>query len=109
MLSRLSVQMFLNRFNNFAFQVARNKIIGLSKILREVLEFQHSSGDEGRQLYDSLSKMAESSSFSLSEELLVENIKKYRGLRDDFVSNLRSTKMMYILRKQHLDENTPSI
>ena len=92
-----------------SLQVSRNKIIGLSKILRELLEFKSGSDDEGGKLFQSLEDMATSSSYTMPERILVENIRKYREAKKEVMDQIRDYPVNSILRKKFIGENQPKM
>ena len=91
------------------FQLSRNKVIGLSKILKELLEFKQYSKDEGGKLYEKISKMIESSSSLLPEEVLKENIKKYRNIKQEELIMEDESTVIGMLRKKYFGVSKPSI
>jgi len=93
----------------FAVKVSRNKIIGLSKILRELLEFKSGSNDEGGKLFVNLEEMAASFSYTMPEGVLLENIKKYREAKKEVMNQIRDYPVHSILRKKFIGENQPTI
>ena len=101
---------FLQLKNSCSFlQVSRNKIIGLSKILRELLEFKSGSNDEGGKLFVNLEEMAASFSYTMPEGVLLENIKKYREAKKEVMNQIRDYPVHSILRKKFIGENQPTI
>ena len=92
-----------------SLQVSRSKIIGLAKILKELLEFKENSDDEGGKLYEELQQMATSSSFPIREEMLIENIKKYRAVKKEYFDTLSNRTLTFILRGEYAGDNKPSI
>ena len=84
-------------------------MIGLSKILRELLEFKKDAGDGGAKLFSLISKMESEENISLPIDTLRESIEKYRKLKNEDRIKDESGILVNLLRKVHVGDNQPGI
>jgi len=93
----------------FAVKLSRTRHIGLTKILRELLEMEENPLSEGGQLYKNVSDSAKQSQFPIPEETLLENIKKYRDKKNELSKEDNEGQITRILRKKYVGMNQPSV
>ena len=96
---------------NFIFfnQVSKTKIIGLAKILREVLEWKQEDKGEGGALYQKMLAEEQTLAYSLTPEEMMENIVKYREEKENVTKTDRKSVTTSLLRKSYLGQDQPSL
>ncbi len=91
------------------FKVSRNKLIALTKVLRELLEYKQEDGGEGAALYETVSHMAATWNFTMSVDELHGNITKYRSEKAGVTNETYNGRVKNILRKAYFGNDQPSL
>ena len=81
----------------------------MTKILRELLEFKKGSKDEGGQLFKKIRDMGGSSHVLMPEEVINNNIRKYRKMRQEVFLMDSEYTVTGMIRKKYIGVSEPSI
>ena len=93
----------------FLIQVSKTKLIGLAKILREVLEWKQEDKGEGGALYQKMLAEERTLEYTLTPEEMMQNIVKYRKEKDNVTATERESTANALLRKAYLGPDQPSL
>lgn len=84
-------------------------MIGLAKILREVLEWKQDDTGEGGALYKKMLEEERTLEYSLTPEEMLQNIVKYRQEKVNATATDRAKTATTLLRKNYVGPNQPSL